>query len=587
MRTLKQTKNNPTILNVPLIDSNSQTLAASPMLKRKRSPVAYDVPSLSPKSKVAGLVRKLMSPAWRGVAMVALGLSTAVHAADSTTLEQGMKADADHHFDFSKGPPITPMPMVGNFVKPPKGPGYFSLMDFFEGTQREKAPVGAHPPFGLLPTSAFDLNYRYVENPNREKHFTDALKRIHLGDDWLLSMGGSIWFRHMRERDSRLNATGIDNNYNLQRIRAHADLWYQDSFRVFAEVIDARARGLELPALPIDRNETDLLNLFMDVKLGEAMDGSAYLRLGRQELLYGSQRLISTLDWANTRRTFQGAKAFWHTPTFDVDAFWVRPLVTDPTSFDESDTDRHFGGIWATYKGMPNHTIDAYLLSLQDDRAVTPAQIRQGNTVNGDSRVHTLGGRFVGSEAQWMYELEGMYQFGQRSSQDVSAWAVSSGVGYHFPVAMNPQFWVHYDYASGDGNPNDGNSKTFNQLFPFGHYYMGFIDRVGRQNIHDLNMQFTLHPQNWLTVISQYHRFYLANKEDFLYNAAGAATLRDPTGRSGSHVGDELDIRVNVHIARDQDFLFGYSKLNPGAFLDSQRPGISPDFAYAQYVVRF
>ncbi|HNC41507.1 MAG TPA: alginate export family protein, partial [Nitrosomonas sp.] len=99
--------------------------------------------------------------------------------------------------------------------------------------------------------------------------------------------------------------------------------------------------------------------------------------------------------------------------------------------------------------------------------------------------------------------------------------------------------------------------------------------------------QFTLHPQPWFTFIAQYHRFYLANTRDFLYNAAGLATLRDPTGQSGSHVGDEIDFRVNVHVSRHQDVLFGYSKLFAGDFLRAQRPGISPDFFYAQYVIRF
>ena len=54
---------------------------------------------------------------------------------------------------------------------------------------------------------------------------------------------------------------------------------------------------------------------------------------------------------------------------------------------------------------------------------------------------------------------------------------------------MNPQFWLRYDFASGDNNLTDGDRTTFNQLFPFGNYYLGWIDRVGRQNIHDFNAQ--------------------------------------------------------------------------------------------------
>ena len=43
----------------------------------------------------------------------------------------------------------------------------------------------------------------------------------------------------------------------------------------------------------------------------------------------------------------------------------------------------------------------------------------------------------------------------------------------------NPTFWAYYDYASGDSDPTDGRSHTFNDLYPFGHYYLGWIDQVG------------------------------------------------------------------------------------------------------------
>ena len=489
--------------------------------------------------------------------------------------------------DWSKAPPVSPPPRAGIFVKPPMGPGYFSLLDLIDGNEREKPQVDPLPPSALTTTPAFDFDFRYLEQPGHEKDFFDPVKRIHLGSDWLLSFGGSFWYRYMHETDSRLNAAGINNDYHLLRTRLHADLWYQDQFRLFAEMLDARALGLDLPALAIDKNHTDMLNLFADVKLGQFMDGLAYLRVGRQELLYGSQRLISTLDWANTRRTFQGVKTFWQTPAFNLDAFWVRPMVTEPNQFDNWDKDRNFVGLWGTYKAIPGQVLDLYYLSLIDNRIVSPANITQGNVLQGDSVLHTIGARWVGDYERILYELEGMYQFGKRSHLDISAFSIASGVGYQLPLPMNPQFWLRYDFASGDKNHRDGRSNTFNQLFPFGHYYFGYIDQVGRQNIHDFNAQFTLHPQPWVTFLGQYHRFYLANKRDYLYNAAGAGTIRDITGQSGSHVGDEIDFTINFHLSRHQDVLLGYSKLFTGEFLKSTRPGVSPDLFYAQYNFRF
>jgi hypothetical protein len=489
-------------------------------------------------------------------------------------------------FDFSKVPPVTPMPRPGLFAAPPSGPGYYSVWDLITGNQRENRPARPYPPFALMPTSAFDVDFRYLENPEHEQDLFDPVKRIHMGSDWLLSFGGSFWYRYVHETDSRLNAAGINNDFHLLRTRVHADLWYQDRVRLFAEFLDARAFSSELTPLGIERNHTDMLNLFADIKLAD-INGPVYFRAGRQELLYGSQRLISTLDWANTRRTFQGGKIFWRNQKFDLDAFWVRPMKTEKGEFDNWDTQQNFWGLWGSIKPLPGHLIDLYYLGLDNQNQVSAQNVAIGNVMGGDFSIHTWGGRLVGNFDRILYELEGVYQWGKRSNLDVSAFAVATGVGYHIPLPMNPHVWIRYDFASGDANPNDGRSNTFNHLFPFGHYYLGFMDQVGRQNIHDFNAQFTMNPVPWFTFISQYHRYYLANQRDYLYNAGGAAIIRDPTGQSGSHVGDEIDFRANIHVSRHQDVLIGYSKLFSGDFLQAQRPGVNSDLFYVQYNFRF
>ena len=104
----------------------------------------------------------------------------------------------------------------------------------------------------------------------------------------------------------------------------------------------------------------------------------------------------------------------------------------------------------------------------------------------------------------------------------------TAGLGYHFAdVPCNPTLWAYYDCASGDDEPGRGRYATFNQLFPFGHYYLGWIDLVGRQNIQDFNLHLYLYPDEWITVWTQYHCFQLDQPRDALYNAAGVG---DPPG---------------------------------------------------------
>ena len=46
------------------------------------------------------------------------------------------------------------------------------------------------------------MDFRYLEKPGYEPDIFDPMKRIHLGDDFLLTLGGSFWYRYMRESDA-------------------------------------------------------------------------------------------------------------------------------------------------------------------------------------------------------------------------------------------------------------------------------------------------------------------------------------------------------------------------------------------------
>jgi hypothetical protein len=486
--------------------------------------------------------------------------------------------------DWSKIPPVVPMARPGAFSIPPTGPGYYSVWDHLTGNYRESPPPFPYIPFGLYPPSFFDSDFRFLEKPDAQwSPVFDPFKRIHIGDDLLLSTGGSFWTRYMNETNSRLLDT--DNEYTLTRLRVYGDLWYRDFFRFYIEYLDANSGNEELAPLVIDENRSDLLNIFGDLKLGEINGKGAYLRGGRQELLYGSQRLLSTLDWANTRRTFEGVKAFWHGEQWDVDAFWVEPVVPDPKNFDHGDEERSFTGLWLTHRPQKGHFLDLYYLNL--DQQANVALGRGG--VPGDFNVSTIGTRYAGDCNHILWDFEAMYQFGDWSNQDHSAGAATAALGYHFAhLPMNPQLWVSFDWASGDENPGAGDTRsTFNQLFPFGHYYLGFLDRVGRQNIQDLEVQLVFYPTKWITSIVQFHTFRLDSEEDALYNAAGGVSRVDPTGAAGREVGEELDLRFNIHLDAHSELWFGYSKFFSGSFIDRTGADVDAELAYVMYIFRW
>lgn len=498
--------------------------------------------------------------------------------------KDGKKKDADKKKEpkspWAKVPPVRVFPRPGNFAILPTGPGYYSARDFCEDNFREKPPRYPYPPFALMSPSFFDADFRYLEDPKNEQHdFFDHLHRVHLGCDWLFSTGGQAWWRHMREVDSRF--TPVTNEYDLYRTRVFGDLWYRDLFRFYVEFIDAASWNEDLPPLPIDEDRHDLQNIFVDLYLFDVADKPVYLRGGRQELLFGSQRLISPPDWANTRRTFQGLRAFRATEKFDVDLFWVQPVVPDPHNFNSVDNDQNFAGLWTQYRPEKGLFVDLYYLFL-DDTSPAPFFGQRTPAYN----VHTWGSRYAGDKNNFLWDVEGMFQYGERGRQDILAGAFTTGAGYHFKCRpMTPTVWIYYDYASGD-RPG-GHYTTFNQLFPFGHYYFGYLDLVGRQNIHDLNLHLYFFPSHWITCQVQFHDFHLDSARSPLFTAGGAAIRQDPTGRAGRDVGNEIDLAVNFHLSAHSDVLLGYSKLFSGDFLDATAGGRDPELFYAMYNYRW
>jgi hypothetical protein len=487
--------------------------------------------------------------------------------------------------DFWKRvPPVRSVPRPGDFPILPSGCGYYSLVDLLLGREREAPPKYPYAPICPMINSFYDADFRYLDDPNNTQHdYADFLHRIHIGDNFMFDTGGEFRNRYMHEVNSRL--TGVTNNYDLIRTRVYGDLWYRDWFRVFVEGIFANSFGQKLPPAAIDINVADIQNAFFDVRIPftDINEHPAYLRVGRQEMLEGSQRLVSPLDWANTRRTFEGVRAYRTGEKFDTDFFWLRPVIVGPYTFDKDDVHQNFAGGWLTYRPEKGTYIDAYYMYLNNTNKVT-----QQGIVRAPFEVSTFGWRYAGNRGPVLWDAEGGIQFGDRGPEPIFAGFGTLGAGYNFhELPMNPTIWGYFDYASGDPDPNRNTFRTFNQLFPFGHYYFGFIDLVGRQNIQDFNAHLFLYPTKWVMFWAQYHHFQLDSRTDALYNSGGVAIKRSANGTAGNTIGDELDYVLNFHLGAHTDVFAGYSILFPGNFLLHTSPKFAPELGYVQISYRW
>lgn len=129
--------------------------------------------------------------------------------------------------DWAKFPAtIHPMARTGFFQIPPtQGQAYYSLWDRLEGVQRPAAPKSGYASTALNPAPYFDADWRYVETIAAEdRTWVEQMKRMHLNDCLMLSVGGGYWVRFMNEHHSRL--TRNTNDFTLNRFRLYTDWWY-------------------------------------------------------------------------------------------------------------------------------------------------------------------------------------------------------------------------------------------------------------------------------------------------------------------------------------------------------------------------
>jgi hypothetical protein len=458
------------------------------------------------------------------------------------------------------------------------------------------APVPQPPAYTPV---RWNERYTYLGDPDRRTDLFDPIKYIPLNDDGdvYLSLGGQARYRYELFDNFNFGAPGNQdgNGYHLLRLMYHADLHLGPNVRTFVQGINAFADGRD-PAerAGIDENDADVHQAFADFTLPVFGDGgSVTLRGGRQNLLYGAQRLISPLDWTNTRRTFDGGKVSIVSPGArnTLDVFWVHPVIVDEPRLDSFTDDQDFLGAYDTLSlpGFINGAgtkLDIYLLYL-DKFAATFAE------GTGDEQRYTAGARLYANPKPFDFDVESGFQFGEFADGDIFAYFLAAEAGYTLAdTALSPRLYLGFDLASGDDDPNDGDLETFNQLFPLGHAYFGYIDVVGRQNIIDLHhgVELTfLQNKSYAKKVSlrtDFHVFWRESDDDALYGVQGTIQRAD-NGSDERYVGSELDLILNWQIDRHLAAYFGYSHLFAGDFIDDTGPGEDIDFVYAALTYTF
>jgi hypothetical protein len=454
-------------------------------------------------------------------------------------------------------------------------------------TQAEDAPTPApQPTVPPYQVTREDEDWSMMRDASRRVDWSDELKYIPLGEreGWYVSIGGEARPFYERYRNEDWGGEPQDlSGYLLQRFLLHADFHFGERVRFFGQLQSGIAMGRRGGARPSDEDKLDVLQAFVDVKWNLKQERSLTLRAGRQELNYGSERLISIREGTNVRRAFDGAKLMLHAARWRVDGFVVKPVENDPGFFDDAPVSAQtFWGVYGVRplpRLLPVGNLDLYYLGL--DRR--NARYDQGSA--RETR-HTIGTRLSGERRDWDYNAELIYQFGSFGRGAIRAGGIGVDAGYRLRgVRFSPRLGFKANVTSGDRDPNDSRLGTFHPLFPRGSYF-GRLASVGPLNHRDVNPTLDLTLPRGVSLTANWVFYWRQSLLDGVYSVPGNL-LRTGQLSSARFIGHQPGVEINWQADRHTTFGLSYGRFLTGRFLRETPPGEDTTFFAAWMTYRF
>lgn len=428
----------------------------------------------------------------------------------------------------------------------------------------------------------YDETYSFLRHDTARTAY-ERLKYASLSADGgtYLSFGGEVRYQYFGIRNEDWGeAPDNRDGYILSRFLAHADLHAGSHVRTFIQLQGSMA-GSKPSTSVVDENPLDLHQAFVDISTGETAAGRMTLRAGRQELSYGSQRLIGVRELPNNRQAFDGAKVIVSGKSLRADAFYSHAIAAKKDIFDDGLSGRvKLWGIYLVHTAVPVvQNFDVYYLGLYKRQTTF-------DDGQGSERRHSIGTRLWAQRGDWRYDVEGVYQFGRFDNSDISAWTLSCNTGYQFSgLRFQPELGLKTEVISGDQHYGDGKLGTFNPLFPRGAYF-GLAALIGPANLVDVHPSISFDLSSRLAWTVDYDIFWRYSRNDGIY-APNVSQLYSGEGIHDTFIGKQLATDIQYMPGPFLTLKAELTWFESGTYLKEAGPGKNMLFGGVTATVKF
>ncbi|MCU0315764.1 MAG: alginate export family protein [Fimbriimonadaceae bacterium] len=287
--------------------------------------------------------------------------------------------------------------------------------------------------------------------------------------------------------------------------------------------------------------------------------------LGRQGYKLGDGRLFSSLGgWGNLGRTFEGAR--------------IR------------NQEWEFAGFKEAVNTPINREVFTAVAANKNKAGLTSVIYKSDGKTAQTTSHFTLNHLYKQKDKQTDVTLEGAVQSGRVNGRSHEAWAVTANVGYR--PHKNLRLYAEASISSGGSGPT---STTFDQIYHNSNFPFGIGPLIGYRNTKEYILGACWQPNKKLKVDGIFSVVELYDKTDGWYNFSGAVNKRfggsfvDPTGNSGSKVGQFFQLEVAYDANARDSFAGGFAIFEPGGFVKNLvGPGtVNQTWFYLQYNFKF
>lgn len=440
----------------------------------------------------------------------------------------------------------------------------------------------APPAYQLM---RYEEDWSTLSDPSHRSDWLDPLKYISLGrTGWYMTLGGEI-----REKFELLDEPGFgvgpvdQNGYLLQRYLLSSDFHLGSRFRFFTELQSGLEEGRNGSSRPTDLDRLDVHQAFMDWSISGSETEGVTLRIGRQELAFGSGRLVAPAEGLNLRRSLDGARINIKKGKINFNASAIRLVTTKTGIFD--DLPDHQQTFWGAgfVESRPFWkiaNIGVYYMGFDNKKSIFAKGI--GREIRA-----TFGAHIWNQYGPWDYDDEGVFQWGSFRGAPIRAWALSEDGGYTSArLPFHPRLGFRADATSGDQGQGHRSLGSFNPLFSAVPVWSGPSALLGGINLVDVTPSVRLGFTRALTLTLESSTFWRESRYDAVYTAFNTP-LRPANPNASRYLATAPSATWAWQATRHTFYSIIYSHFFTGDFFRKQPPDRNVNYLAAWISYRF